>query len=333
MSDRHPTFDMARASDTGVVLDTHLNGDARVGAELDGQIPSEDDASGLPLTRGPTHHFVAVHCDPGTGAQPELQFENLRQMIAVADALNMKLTLMLTPPWVTYIRSDSAREAEVLQWAQRGHELAGHHHSIYHPGTWDGYSDFTEVERRAVLGTRADLVEHLGPLDDLQEIIRSLVPNFVSGCANGERDKRVVPTGFRYDTCPGFYTTDAYPLGTRLMGSDSLAGQNDFILIGRIDGREHKFLNHGLISRAFQAQSQAAFRAADGGVFGVVVHTKSADVVALTTWLNFVSESGTTLPVTVREAIESTDLPERELDEALFLRVWPADPPRPRESP
>ena len=111
---------------------------------VDARLMTAHDARQPSGRRGPTHHFVAIHCDPGAGSDPAQQYENLRQMVQVADDLAMTLTIMLTPPWVAYIQSDSGREQEIERWVQSGHELAGHHHSIYHPGTWDGYSDFSE---------------------------------------------------------------------------------------------------------------------------------------------------------------------------------------------
>ena len=31
-------------------------------------------------------------------------------------------------------------------------ETAAHHHSIYHPGTWDGYTDFNGTNTQTILG-------------------------------------------------------------------------------------------------------------------------------------------------------------------------------------
>ena len=267
-------------------------------------------------------HFAAIHCDPGSGAAPELQYENLERMVARADQLSMRLTIMLTPQWADYISAAPARTSALDEWRQRGHEIAGHHHSVYHPGTWDGYSDLTEAERAQALGPRGRLLEHTGSLVDLENILLSLIPDLISGCANGETDKRSIPASFRYDTCPGFYTSYSQPLGTRLDGSDPLAGQNDFMLSGWINGREHLFLNHGLISAPFIAGSKAAYDAYEQGVWGVVVHTKDADVSALDEWLTHVAGAPRSRSVTVREAVESNAVPTLSLDPEVFLMVW-----------
>ena len=162
---------------------------------------------------------------------------------------------------------------------------------------------------------------------DLENILLNLVPDLSSGCANGESDKRSIPASFRYDTCPGFYTSDSQPLGTRLDGGDPLAGQNDFMISGWIDGREHTFLNHGLISAPFIEGSKTAFDDYEHGIWGVVVHTKDADVSALDDWLTHVAQAPNSRSMTVREAVESHVVPTISLDPELFLMVWSPERP------
>ena len=241
--------------------------------------------------------------------------------------LNARLTIMLTPQWAEFIAADPRRLSVLDEWRAAGHEIAGHHHSVYHPGTWDGYSDFDESQRTEILGPRLSAQTFMGDLAALQSAIATAAPNLVSGCGNAERDKRVLPESFVYDTCPGFYTSNEHPFGTRLNGSDPLAGLNEFLLGGTINGNAHRFLNHAIISGPFLDQVKMAFEQYQDGVWGVVVHTKDADVETLDRWLTFASAAVSARSVTVREAVETSGLPIKTLDVDLLEMIYPADRP------
>jgi len=243
-------------------------------------------------------------------------------MVADADRRGVKLTIMLTAQWADYIAAEAGRRAVVLGWIDDGHELAGHHHSVYHPGTWDGYSDFTEMDRAAILGPRGALTPHEGTLADWAAAVQAVIPGFRAGCGNGERDKRVIPAAIEFDTCPGVYTADREVLGTRLDGSDPYAGQNDFVLMGTTDGVERRFLNHGLIGGSFLEGAQAAFDAASTGAYGVVVHTKEADVAALRAWMDHVVAAGKGQSATVTAIMTRGGLPIRRLAAETLNQVY-----------
>jgi hypothetical protein len=267
-------------------------------------------------------HFMAIHCDPGRGADPMNEFTNLETMVADANERSLRLTIMLTAQWADYIVASSDRLRQVRGWGEAGHELAGHHHSVYHPGSWDGYTDFSDLERREIRGP-SDRTEYLGTLDDWADHVMAVASDLSSGCSNGEVDKRSIPDVIRYDSCPGFYTTDAYTLGTRAEGDDPLHGRNDFVLVGETAGVERRFLSHSIIAGGFLAGATSAFDDMTEGAYGVIVHTHEADVTALRRWMDHVvsvdAAGGTS---TLRDIIQSGILPERRLSDDVFNLVY-----------
>lgn len=293
------------------------------GPSADGGGPVSPSSDAAPPMNAPFTHFMAVHCDPGPGATPQEQFTTLEAMVEYADVRSLKLTIMLTAQWAAYIAADDDRRRRVLGWGAAGHELAGHHHSVYHPGTWDGYSDFEEAERLEILGPRGARTPYVGTLADWTDVVQGLVPAVRAGCGNGERDKRVIPPALVYDTCPGFYTTDRQPLGTRLDGADPYAGQSDFVLVGTTDGIERRFLNHAIIGGPFMEDAMAAYDTVDSGAYGVVVHTKEADLASIQRWMDHVVEANKGTSATVSEIVMSGRLPERVLADDVFNRVYP----------
>ena len=70
-----------------------------------------------------------------------------------------------------------------------------------------------------------------------------------------------------------------------------------------------------------------AFEQYQDGVWGVVVHTKDADVETLNRWLTFASAAVSARSVTVREAVETSGLPIKTLDVDLLEMIYPADRP------
>ncbi len=230
-------------------------------------------------------YFIAVHCDPYDDAKILEHVDNLRTMIAAADERNIKLTLMFTAQWANVITADPALALEVKGWGKSGHELAGHHHSINHPGTWDGYSDFDEAKIEAAQGPKGKL-DYVGTLDDWDAAVRAVVPKLTSGCANAEIDKGSMPDAIVVDSCPGVFTTTLHPVGAEADGGAPEAGRNDFVLVSDVAGIERRFLNHGLISSKFADDAWAAFQAMDGGVYGAVVHTNAHDIEAVESWMD-----------------------------------------------
>lgn len=85
----------------------------------------------------PRYSYTAIHCDP----QPPLLWPILTQMVDSADAYGVPLTIEFSPPWVNLILSNSTFRDTVDAWRLRGHEIAGHHHGIYHC-SWDSLTNY-----------------------------------------------------------------------------------------------------------------------------------------------------------------------------------------------
>ena len=245
-------------------------------------------------------------------------------MVDAADARGLRLTLMWTAQWAQFAAEDPIRLAAVEAWSASGHDIALHHHSVHHPGTWDGYTDLAEVDYKAILGpVKADKTTYLGTLDDLVAAVKVLNPAVDSGCANDEKDKRVLPKAILYDTCPGFFTTSEEPVGTRSEGADPRMGTNDFVLTGQVDGVKRHWLNHGLVSLSFIDGSEAALAGMEGGAFGVIVHVKPLDLVSLVAWMDVLMDyDGGAGTSTVRDIIRDGGLPEQALAPSDVEAVW-----------
>ncbi len=87
----------------------------------------------------PLHSFFVIHCDPGY-ATP-IYWNTLTKMIDSANYYNVPLTLEFSPQWVNMILSDQNKITRVRSWQQAGHEVAGHHHGIYHC-MWDSLTNY-----------------------------------------------------------------------------------------------------------------------------------------------------------------------------------------------
>jgi len=105
--------------------------------------PRETEDAGIP------YYFIAIHNEPynfpGGVEQIDKDYSVLKSMIEKANKYNIKLTLMFTAQWADYISESSERLDDLESWKQQGHEIAAHHHSIYH-GNWDGYTDYSREE-------------------------------------------------------------------------------------------------------------------------------------------------------------------------------------------
>ncbi|GEM_PF-2117435 len=87
----------------------------------------------------PAQSFFVIHCDPGYATN--LHFNRLRQMVDTATAHEVPLTLQFSPQWVDMILADTQKLALVRSWQAWGHEVAAHHHSIYHC-YWDSLTNY-----------------------------------------------------------------------------------------------------------------------------------------------------------------------------------------------
>jgi len=93
------------------------------------------------LAAQPQNSFFVIHCDPGYA--DNLHFRLLRELADSAMHYNVPLTMEFSPQWVRMILSDSNKIRQVRRWQEEGHEIAAHHHGIYHC-TWDSLSNYPD---------------------------------------------------------------------------------------------------------------------------------------------------------------------------------------------
>ncbi len=113
--------------------------------------------------------FFAIHCDPVTGYNGDefawnLWFGNLDDFIALADSFGYSMTIQFTPQWVVGIMRDESKMDIVAGWAREGHEIAAHHHGVYHQGIWDGFTNLPWTDER-LLARLEDGEEFFGTMD------------------------------------------------------------------------------------------------------------------------------------------------------------------------
>ena len=269
------------------------------------------------------YYFIAVHNEPYNYPSPRMEkslaeaYTVLSEMVAYADRYNIKLTLMLSPSWVDYILSDGQRQAQVIGWKANGHELAAHHHSIYH-GNWDGYTDQPfefAVEQRQLQGKQSP-EQYYGSMNDLMDVLHRLDPQIRSGCLNDEQDKADLPDGILYDTCSGF-ANNGNP-GTILPSTDPMKGLNEYILTGQVNGVQHKWLSHAAAGSLQAVEGiEALFRTLNPSlVYGTIFHSFEDQAQAFYAYADFLHgldpEGANSLTLT--QAIEDGILTEAELD-------------------
>ncbi len=238
-------------------------------------------------------------------------------MVAYADAYNVKLTIMFTAQWAKYVFADPTLLAEVQDWMENGHEIAAHHHSIYH-GSWDGYTNFSpDIVRAQVTRPRA----YLGTLDDYIAALRQVNPNIQAGCVNDEQDKRVMPDAIIYDTCSGFSNVGVP--GERNGDNTPEKGVNHFVTVGTVNGTQRKWLTHYQVYH----NPLAAFRTMmqmNGGVYGAVTHAAAGQDTPLYAFLDAVHEVDPegALSRTVSEVMEEGLLPEVEVPDDVINTIY-----------
>jgi hypothetical protein len=303
------------------------------GAEQGGSAGSA--GTGGNQAQGPLY-FIAIHNEPAhlpDGQQIIMsEYQVLQRMVAQADEVGVKLTLMFSAQWADYIAESSERHDEVQAWKAAGHEIAGHHHSVYH-GNWDGYTDYSEqeaLEHRLQSGSTPE--PYLGTLEEYSSHLASLDSNILSGCMNDEPDMRALPTSIVYDTCLGYANHgDDWAAESDAMAPEK--GINEFVIVGDWDGVQRSWLAHYQITKPERtALAKSTFDGLLSGVYGVVLHSSTQEESQLYDYLSFLNErdpSGSRSR-TVREVVEGGVLPEREIPAALLeTKLPPGGEPSP----
>ncbi|MBU4174152.1 MAG: hypothetical protein KKE90_11760, partial [Actinobacteria bacterium] len=265
------------------------------------------------------YYFIAIHNEPNhvpEGRQLiEASYLVLKEMIEKANQYNIKITLMFTPQWADYISESPQRMADLESWKQQGHEIAAHHHSIYH-GNWDGYTDYSEEEAMAKRVRRGGLVEpYLGTLTDYINKLKKINPKIHSGGVNDEPDKRCMPDEIIYDTCSGF-ANHGDPGRREGDGATPEKGKNEYVTVGTCQDIQRRWLTHYQITTPDkQDAARAVFHSMDSGVYGVVAHSVQSDAEEYYKFLEFLNSKDPTgvKSRTVTEVIEQGLIPERTI--------------------
>ncbi len=263
------------------------------------------------------YYFVAIHCEPVSPDRVAEEFSVLREMVAYADAYSIKLTIMFTVPWADYVATDSDLLTEVQGWMVNGHEIAAHHHSIYH-GSWDGYTNFPP---ETVQAQDKRPGAYRGSLDDYIAALRQVNPDIQAGCVNDEHDKQVMPDAIIYDTCSGFANTGT--VGERFSDNVPEKGINRFVLVGTVNDIPRKWLAHYQVYQNPRAAIETMLRM-DGGVYGVVTHATAGQDPPLYAFLDAVHavDPEGTLSRTVSAIMEEALLPEVTLPDEVINAVY-----------
>jgi len=239
--------------------------------------------------QGPLY-FLAIHNEPfhRDGGEEKMResYAILKRMVERADSCHIRLTLMFSPQWVDFLLAQPDRKEQLRKWKAEGHEIAAHHHSIYH-GNWDGYTDYTKEEALRERERNVRMPEkYLGTLKDYIEKLKLINPGIKSGCLNDEYDKNCLPDAIIFDTGSGF-ANHGTP-GTREGDGRPEKGRNDFITKGNVRGIERKWLCHfqtTTVGRQYQARS--VFLSMKSGAYGSVNHSSPREEEAFNAWIDF----------------------------------------------
>lgn len=230
-------------------------------------------------------YFIAIHNEPYNHEWNQFfieeSYEILKEMIDKADVYQIKLTIMLAPSWADYILSDKKRIMELERWKKSGHEIAGHHHDVWH-GNWDGYSTLSrqeaEASRERVGGHNFESCygseTYYGTLTDFTAKLRLLNPAIKAGCMNDRPNKNALPDAIIYNTCSGF--ANYGEPGRAESDTNPEKGKNEYISVGTYNDIERKWLTHHFMEEARGAIN--IFSSMRSGVYGTANHSSPREL-------------------------------------------------------
>ena len=115
--------------------------------------------------------IVVVHFEPTfQEAVLELQYNSLLELVQIADARDVKLTLEFSKPWVPIILDAEGGLDSIRVWQGQGHEIGIHHHK-YSKNGWDGHSNYSPV---FLYNYGADLSLYEGTMDQLHTYMQQI---------------------------------------------------------------------------------------------------------------------------------------------------------------
>ena len=247
---------------------------------------------GWGVAAAPISVFV-VHCEP-TNARPEMWLE-LVDLVALADANGVPLTILFTAQWAEMILSDAAKVAALESWLAAGHEIGCHHHAYWavkdRASSWDGYTNTPKDDLEPT-----DRAQYRGTMDDYMALLSALPGERRTGCLGlDERDE--------VDwLCQLEYSTAGYALDDGIGAPRSLERNGCPVLE----------IGHGLLPGERRGAWQDAYRACvEGEILGVNAHVYNfAEFPAIfDVWFSFLhaeDPSGESR-LTVAELLDSWD--------------------------
>jgi len=261
-----------------------------------------------------SYYFVTVR---GGLEQPEESHKVLREMVKLADAQHIRLTLLFGAKYALYISSSPTRTIELENWKATGHEIGA-----YHQGPdmkdWDGYSDLPEKDLSRVRKDRdASPGARSGSLDYFAAIGR-LASEIKTGCMMDRVDKKFLAAAPKYETCFAPDNGLEYPAGH----SDSGSGGINYSLISdksRGEGKKRLSCSHPSDRGGVEA-AKKAFSGMETGGYGASFDSSPSEFGAFFAWLKFLKRRDPQglRSRTVSEIVGNKLLPEKKIQ---------ADPP------
>lgn len=272
-------------------------------------------------------YFICIHNEPynihGGYKRISRDFEILNNMVEMADARKLRFTLMFTAQWADYISDSPERMKLLRQWIESGHEIAAHHHNIFHIN-WDGYTDFDRNTVNIIRTTIKRKDEYYrGNFSEYTRKLKILNPEIKSGCMNDEIDKNELPDSIIYDTSLG--TANFKPENRLLSDFENPdKGINEFISVAIVNNIKRKWLAHYQINNKHDAeQAIKTYSGLKSGAYGVVMHSFIKQMPSFIEYIDFLHFRD--IPgqycKTISEIIEDGLIPEKEVNLQLIKEL------------
>lgn len=253
------------------------------------------------------YYFITVR----SGAEePERSRKVLGEMVKLADAQNVRLTLLFSAQYAGYVSSDAARTMELEAWKGTGHEIGAYHQGPDMAG-WDGYSDLPEQEL-ARLRKGDPAVELVLSHRAYFAALRPLAPVVKAGCMLDRVDKKFLAAAPAYETCLAPANSVKARAGKAEAGLD---GVNDLLadVPGRGEGKKRLSCSHPA-DRAGLEAAKKAFAGMAAGAYGAAFNNSPSEFGAFFAWLKFLKgrDPRGAFSRTVSAIVEENLLPDRK---------------------
>lgn len=266
------------------------------------------------------YYYICIHNEPynvpGGDKRIARDYEVLCQVINIAGQRDIKLTLMFTAQWADYISSDSFRMKRLKQWMEQGHEIAAHHHNVYHIN-WDGY---TNLQAESVKAIRQNIQprkeKFMGDFETYIYKLMKINSDIKSGCMNAELDKSELPDRIIYDTSLGA-ANSGNDLKLLSDFENPEKGINEFISVATYNGIERKWLAHYQINNNRNSgQAMRTILSMKQGLYGVVMHSFKRQLSSFAAYIEFLYgiDPSASHSKTISEVVEQKLIPDKAVD-------------------